>query len=258
MVIINFSYNNQDFLKTIKDLIGKYDVLDVTGVLPKGSTIINVKALDPQLIILRNTVKDMIDAIGDVSLVGINKTTQIRDIEWNGLNLFWQTSISEKYPTRSFLTDLFYLKNIIKKGLVSLAKKKILVILPSVYSAVYCTSIRNYLIQKCLAAEVDFNYQLKKHYFAGPRTFFKKIRMGLDQSMKFRKKLKDIRTNTKDLNLITMLLPHVRVLGKKITKRIGYWEKYITIVSDLAVPIYLISTILRRTSIGQVNGTILI
>jgi hypothetical protein len=226
MLVVNLSYTSKDFLKLKESLSSnKYTLLDITNSLDETDGILRANNLDTDFKLLKDATNDMIDAIGDVSLLFINRKEQIRDIELNGLNIYWQTSISEKHPARNFLINLFYFKKILEQKLLYLKVKKVYIILPSLYEAVYNISIKKYVVNKHSIEEVEFNYQFDKTYLAGHRSIIYKLRNNFIESTGLKKILKPIdKTDTSKTyyNYIVTPVPGTwqevsgedRVLGK--------------------------------------------
>lgn len=193
MLVVNLSYSNKDFLKLKERLpLNKYTLLDIANSLDETDEIIKANSLDADFKLLKEATNDMIDAVGNVSMLFINDKEQIRDIELNGLNIFWQTSISEKHPACNFLINLFYLKKILELKLSSLKFEKAYIILPSLYEAVYNLSIKKYLLDKHSIAEVGFNYQFDGTYIAGYRSIIYKLKSNFVELVGLKNKLKSI------------------------------------------------------------------
>ncbi|MES2762446.1 MAG: hypothetical protein V4677_09565 [Bacteroidota bacterium] len=202
MLVINLSYNAKDFLEYKKECANSDSlVLDITGALSneviKGS--IDIGTLQENYTIFQQAITDMIDAIGKASLLQLNNNEQVRDLNLNGLNLFWQTTISEKYPTHSFLINLFYLKIILKEKLESINFKSVYIILPSIHETVYIKSITKFFQQNYQIEQSGFNIDFKSTESNG--SLFKKIKSTIIETLFFKKNIESFKVSKKNFQL---------------------------------------------------------
>jgi hypothetical protein len=208
LLIINFSYDRSDYFNFISEIniTEKYNLLDISDVLnnDKIENTLLIGSLQENEALKKVATENMIDVIGTVSLLPLNKNEQIRDINLNGLNLFWQTPISEKYPTRSFLANLFYLKAILNAKLTDFSYKKIIVILPDKNATCYKKSITLFFYKTYGVSDVVFNLQSENEKSISGLTFLKKVKLSIFETLYFKNKLKKIYLN-KILKRLTII-----------------------------------------------------
>jgi hypothetical protein len=244
MLVVNLSYNENDFLKFKECYLDlNFQILDISNVLSDDNIkgLIEIKQLKKDNTILKKAINEMIDDIGKVSLISLNKNEQLRDINLNGLNLFWQTSISEKSPTRSFLINLYYLKVILEGALKFINFKEVYVILPSIKEAVYCVSISNFFLK-------NYNIQYTKFNFTEPkslnyRAFCNKIWSNYIETSHFKRKIncfKSSRTGECFKNYVITLAQSPswrndrdRILGFVVDESINLKGAYLPYFGDL-------------------------
>ncbi len=212
MLIINLSYNPSDYFGFKKT--ENTDVLDITNVLDNSvvKRIISIGTLQSNFDTLKQATLEMIEAIGKVSLLPLNNKELIRDIQVNGLHLFWQTALSEKFPTRSFLINLFYLKNILANTINVTAYKKIGIVLPSKQVVCYKTAIQSFFKNSYQITDIKFNVEEDYMGVMTYGAFFKKVKNNVAESSYFNKKLKALtlrpNSNTiRNFSVVTISAP---------------------------------------------------
>ncbi len=213
MLIINFSYNPSDYFNFVVefDKSQSCHLLDISDVLNNDQIEhrLPIGSLQENESLKNESTEDMINTVGVVSLLPLNENEQIRDINLDGLNLFWQTYISEKYPTRSFLANLFYLKSILKSKLPDFGYKRIAIILPSQNTTCYKNAISCFFYKTYGVRDVIFNIQTHTKESFSFIPFLKKIKFNISETFYFKNKLKCVPEKDKKeiKNYIVVTIP---------------------------------------------------
>lgn len=204
MLVVNLSYNVNDFFEYKKRYINSDSlVLDIIGVLPNAVdyNLIDTGVPQNKNAIIEQATNEMIDAIGKASLLKLNSNEQVRDVNLNGLNLFWQTSISEKYPTHSFLINLFYLKIILENFFGAITFKEVYIILPSINETVYIKAISKFFLQNYKVEKTRFNFNGEQTAQLNNSSLLKKIKSNIVETLFFKKNVDGFKTPQKKTSL---------------------------------------------------------
>ncbi|MBI2722912.1 MAG: hypothetical protein HYX39_12125 [Bacteroidetes bacterium] len=253
MLLINFSYNINDFEKfvDIHPLKEKSFILDFASTISKDkfNSVIYPSDLDKDNEIHKIALNDYVHEMGKTSLAKHIGRSQkdIRSLNYDGLSLYWLTAFSEKHPQNCVLKNVFYFKHLSDKLKPA---ENITIILPST-GLHFSNSLQTYLIKKGFKPKnitfnraATFNYNTRS-YISHLRHFYSRIYVVRQEAKK-----NIVSENIKSDNLIFTYFPQTwkgdnngdkilngiehysEILNKK-TKYIPYFFDYSLISSEL-------------------------
>ena len=118
-IIVNLSKNNDSIKQVVDQAVESkqcWSFIDFSGSRLEFANItcISVRKLDSDNKIEKSSIHEYVNTVGDLSVARLNGEN-IRQLQINGLPIYWLTNFAEKHPFKHWLLAFFFFKGFLKE-----------------------------------------------------------------------------------------------------------------------------------------------